>query len=46
MVEYNVVFVGCGVNLTKSLKKIRRNVGADYKGYWHDESHVLPVITF
>jgi len=45
MAEYTVVCVECGVNLTKSLKKIRRNSGADYKGHWHDESLEYVFVT-
>jgi len=30
--------IECEVNLTEKPKNISRNLGADYKGHWHDES--------
>jgi len=45
MAEHTIVCIGCGINLTKKPKKIRRNLGADYKGHWNDESHEHIIVT-
>jgi len=45
MAERIVVCVGCGVNLTEKPKRIRRDLGADYKGHWHDESREHDFVT-